>query len=221
MRRCACFCNSISTSKSRSTTTVIPNRRSIDVPSVHCNVCVHHFYRQHHSRSQYDAGSDPRYATRYPAHAAASALGNLVVTLLQATISIAGSGAVLVASESIFQMIKFAGAAYLVFLGIGLLRSPALAVARPGARSDGQKTCLKKLFLQAVMVTAGNPKAIVFFSAVFPQFIDPQATYVNQFVLLMGIGAIIAFSCFMLYAIAGQKIVHFLMGNGWEDLSTD
>ena len=107
-------------------------------------------------------------------------------------------------------MIKFAGAAYLVFLGIGLLRSPALAVARPGARSDGQKTCLKKLFLQAVMVTAGNPKAIVFFSAVFPQFIDPQATYVNQFVLLMGIGAIIAFSCFMLYAIAGQKIVHFL-----------
>ena len=57
------------------------------------------------------------------------------------------------------------------------------------------------------LVTAGNPKAIIFFTAIFPQFIDPYAAYVQQSCLLIGIGSIIAFSCFMLYAISGQKIV--------------
>lgn len=63
------------------------------------------------------------------------------------------------------------------------------------------------MFLQGVFVTAGNPKAIVFFAAVFPQFIDPNSAYIPQFLTFMGTGGVIAFSCFMLYAIGGQKIL--------------
>ncbi len=63
------------------------------------------------------------------------------------------------------------------------------------------------MYLQAAFVTAGNPKAIVFFTAIFPQFIDPTAAFIPQFAMLMGSGGIIAFCCFMAYAIGGQNIV--------------
>ena len=66
------------------------------------------------------------------------------------------------------------------------------------------------MYLQSAFVTAGNPKAIVFFTAVFPQFIDPNAAYLSQFYILISICAFIAFNCFMIYAIGGQKIVSLL-----------
>jgi threonine/homoserine/homoserine lactone efflux protein len=69
------------------------------------------------------------------------------------------------------------------------------------------KISLRKMFFQGVFVTAGNPKAIVFFAAVFPQFIDPNGAYIPQFITFMGTGGVIAFSCFMIYAIGGQNIV--------------
>ncbi len=68
-------------------------------------------------------------------------------------------------------------------------------------------TPLRKLFFQSAMVTAGNPKAIIFFTAVFPQFIHPQKGYLVQCSLLLAMMAVIAFVCFMLYALGGQKIV--------------
>jgi threonine/homoserine/homoserine lactone efflux protein len=71
---------------------------------------------------------------------------------------------------------------------------------------DELKT-LRKMYLQAALVTAGNPKAIVFFTAIFPQFINPHSAYLFQAFILIGLCAIIAFGCFMIYAISGQKIV--------------
>ena len=145
----------------------------------------------------------------------ASAMGNLSVTLVQATISIAGLGAVLIASETVFLVIKYAGAGYLIYMGIGLLRAPAMRLPQSGDPSAAGNGSLKKMFLQAAVVTAGNPKAIVFFTAVFPQFIDPRTTYLIQFCLLMSIGALIAVGCFMLYAFAGQKIVRLFSRARW------
>ncbi len=137
----------------------------------------------------------------------ASALGNVSITLLQASISIAGLGAILLASENIFLVIKWGGAAYLIYIGVCMWRSPDVTIStRPGSH-PAPKTPLRKIYLQAALVTAGNPKAIVFFTAIFPQFIDPDVAYIPQFSILMGTGGIIAFSCFMMYAIGGQKIV--------------
>lgn len=137
----------------------------------------------------------------------ASALGNLVITLLQFTISIAGLGTILIASESLFHIIKWAGAAYLVYMGLVIWRSPESNVSRDSGGMPSAGPSFGKMFLEGAMVTAGNPKAIVFFTAVFPQFIDPNAAYLPQFSTLMLAGGLIAFCCFMLYAAGGQKIV--------------
>lgn len=137
----------------------------------------------------------------------ASALGNLSVTLLQAAVSIAGLGAILLASESLFNAIKWAGAAYLIYMGFGIWRSANTTAFQKQDNELSSTASLRKMFLQAVFVTAGNPKAIVFFTAVFPQFIDPNAAYLPQFSLLMGAGGVIAFGCFMLYAAGGEQIV--------------
>jgi len=137
----------------------------------------------------------------------ASALGNLSITIIQASISIAGLGAILLASEELFNIIKWIGAAYLIYMGLSIWRSPNMAVSENPDSQPFSITPLRIMFVQAAFVTAGNPKAIVFFTAVFPQFIDPEAGFITQFSMLMGTVGIIAFSCFMLYAIGGQKIV--------------
>ena len=137
----------------------------------------------------------------------ASAMGNVTVTLIQAFVSLAGLGTILIASETIFQLIKWAGAAYLIYMGISMLCSSKMSLSPSEFNHTNQRNSLRRMYLQSAFVTAGNPKAIVFFTAVFPQFIDPNATYLSQFSILISICAFIAFSCFMIYAIGGQKIV--------------
>lgn len=137
----------------------------------------------------------------------ASAMGNVTVTLIQASISIAGLGTILIASETIFQLIKWAGAAYLIYMGISILCSSKMSLSPSEFNHSTKCNSLRRMYLQAAFVTAGNPKAIVFFTAIFPQFIDPNAAYLFQSCILMSICAFIAFSCFMIYAIGGQKIV--------------
>ena len=136
-----------------------------------------------------------------------SALGNVAVTLIQASISIAGLGTILVASETVFYIIKCAGAAYLIYIGFCIFLSSNSLLLKPDFDQSEKLNTLRKMFLQAALVTAGNPKAIVFFTAIFPQFIDPNSAYLFQSSILLGLGSIIAFGCFMIYAISGQKVV--------------
>jgi len=114
------------------------------------------------------------------ARAMASAAGALVASLGIMALSALGLGAVLAASEAAFTVLKVLGAAYLVWLGIRTFRaggSTALGAPAPAGRS---------LFVQGLMVGASNPKALLFFSAFFPQFIDPAAPALPQFALLAG-----------------------------------
>ena len=137
----------------------------------------------------------------------ASAMGNITVTLIQAAISIAGLGTILMASEPVFHGIKWAGAAYLIYTGIGVFRSSNMALSPETSHATVESGSLRKMYTQAAIVTAGNPKAILFFTAVFPQFITPTSSYLLQATILMSICASIGFSCFMVYALGGQKIV--------------
>ncbi len=141
----------------------------------------------------------------------ASAMGNLTVTVIQALISIAGLGTILITSEMAFQVFKYAGAAYLVYIGGRLFLSREMSIVS-NDNNPRTNTSSRRMYSQAALVTAGNPKAIVFFTAVFPQFIDSSSPYLSQSCILLGLGSVIAFTCFMLYAIGGQKIV-FLFSN--------
>lgn len=136
-----------------------------------------------------------------------SALGNVTITLVQASISIAGLGTILIAYETIFHLIKWAGAAYLIYIGISILFSSTMIVSQHYCGQNTKFKSLRKMYLKAALVTAGNPKAIIFFTAIFPQFIDPNSAYLYQSCILLVICALIAFCCFMIYAISGQKIV--------------
>ncbi|MGR3984526.1 MAG: LysE family translocator [Gammaproteobacteria bacterium] len=84
---------------------------------------------------------------------------------------VAGLGALLTASSAVFTLIKWLGAAYLIWLGITLWRAPPLAAAPDAVHAAAEKN-RKSLFLHTFVVTALNPKSILFFIAFLPQFVD-------------------------------------------------
>ena len=91
--------------------------------------------------------------------------------------SLAGLGALLSASAAAFTVVKIIGAVYLVWLGIGMLRSGNLADV-PAPSPAGRK------LVHAFTVTVLNPKTILFFVAFLPQFVSPQAPALPQLALL-------------------------------------
>lgn len=134
-----------------------------------------------------------------------SALGSVTATFLQALTSAVGLGALLMASETAFEAIKWFGAGYLVYMGVALLRASRKPVVDRVKSELIEQTSPIKMYFQSFFVTAGNPKAIIFFGAVFPQFIDSNMPIIPQSVILVSICSLSAFCCFMAYGIGGQK----------------
>jgi threonine/homoserine/homoserine lactone efflux protein len=98
---------------------------------------------------------------------------------------VVGLTSVIAAMGWIFDWLRYAGAAYLVWLGWKLIKSPdALAQTETAASPRGG------FFLQGFLVMMANPKALLFFGAFIPQFVDPRGNYVAQIVLL-GITAMV------------------------------
>lgn len=137
----------------------------------------------------------------------ATALGNVTASLLQAAISFAGLQAILTTSAHIFLVIKWGGVGYLLYLGVKLWRATDAMQEFQPLRGNATHIALSTMFFQAFFVAAGNPKAIIFFTALFPQFLDTDGFQEQQLCLIMGTLAVIAFFCFMLYAVGGQKML--------------
>jgi threonine/homoserine/homoserine lactone efflux protein len=97
------------------------------------------------------------------------------------TLSVLGLGAVLAASATLFAVVKFAGAGYLLYLGIKLWRKPAAGLP---SEARGGETAGPAMLRQAFTVTALNPKSIVFFVAFLPQFVTAGQPLVPQFAIL-------------------------------------
>ncbi len=97
------------------------------------------------------------------------------------TVSLLGAGALLAASATLFTALKLAGAAYLIWLGVKLWRAePKLESVQNMALGQSRRS----MFWNAYVVTALNPKGIIFFVAFVPQFIDPAADAWPQFMIL-------------------------------------
>jgi threonine/homoserine/homoserine lactone efflux protein len=98
---------------------------------------------------------------------------------LMMAVLVVGLSSVIAAMGWLFDWLRWAGAAYLIFLGYKLLRAPdALADAGAAATPRGG------FFLQGFLVMMSNPKALLWFGAFIPQFVDPKGDYVGQTVLL-------------------------------------
>ncbi|MCG9698397.1 LysE family translocator [Shewanella sp. Isolate11] len=128
----------------------------------------------------------------------ATACGSVSSALLLMFASAAGLGALLSASEYGFVLLKYCGAAYLGYLGIKLLLSKP---STPGFELQRQsKGTPKQMFKQAFLVGISNPKDLLFFGALFPQFIDLNAPQGQQLMILALTWAIVDFSFVMIYA---------------------
>ncbi len=121
--------------------------------------------------------------------------------------SLAGLGALVLASAQLFTVLKWIGAAYLVWLGIKLLRSASEMTLNETVASA---LPVRGVFGHAAAVTAMNPKSIVFFIAFVPQFIDPAAALIPQFAILIstfvGLAALNALAFALLADRLRQKI---------------
>jgi threonine/homoserine/homoserine lactone efflux protein len=105
------------------------------------------------------------------------------------TVSLLGAGAILAASTTLFTALKLAGALYLMWLGIHLWRAGAsLGEMSPRAPLADRP----RMFWNAYVVTALNPKSVVFFVAFVPQFVDPTRPLLVQFVILEATFVILA-----------------------------
>jgi threonine/homoserine/homoserine lactone efflux protein len=112
--------------------------------------------------------------------ASATVAGVALGDLTAMTASMLGVGALLATSAALFTALKWIGAAYLIYLGIKLWRAPVSASAMPEAEAG---TNARRIFLHAYVVTALNPKSIIFFVAFLPQFLDPAAPAAFQFIV--------------------------------------
>ena len=113
-----------------------------------------------------------------PRRAFAAGAGALAASFAYMLLSALGLGALLSTSKAAFEILRFAGAAYLIWLGLKTFMASTQAGDERGSQGEGSA------FVQGLLVGGSNPKAILFFAAFFPQFIDPQSSFAAQFALL-------------------------------------
>ena len=152
---------------------------------------------------------------RYGARGALPTIaGDLTANSLQMLAAAIGLGAVITNSASAFTVVKWAGVGYLAWIGIGHLRHAKDGLDEPVR--DAVRTPWSR-YAQGFVTSASNPKAIVFFAALFPQFIEPSGAAVpvaGQFLILAALFlAIDGVSVFMYAATAG-RLSTWLSRNG-------
>jgi homoserine/homoserine lactone efflux protein len=137
-----------------------------------------------------------------------STLGNILGLVLLASASILGLGLILQSSAFLFAAVKLIGACYLIYLGIKTWRS-SNAFSSPRSISPDRGRRRRTLFLEAIGMAVTNPKPILFFTAVFPQFIDIARPVAPQFFALTLTFVVYSFCALMSYAWFASSIRHF------------
>ena len=144
-----------------------------------------------------------RYGRR---QALATIVGGVLAAMMLMSASALGLGAILAASTTAFTVLKIVGAAYLIWLGIAAWRekthdaplaTPDVEEAAPGAL---------RLFRKGFIVGISNPKDLLFFAALFPNFIDASQPHALQFATLALTWAVLDCSIMFSYACAGRRL---------------
>lgn len=145
--------------------------------------------------------------------AVAATTGRVLAFALLITITAIGLGTMLASSVLAFTVLKWVGAIYLVYLGIKAWRSREFSGIDD---SDGALEKVKaqvpllKLTGQEFLVAISNPKALLLFTAIFPQFIDPTQPATEQFMVLGGTYLLTEYIASAVYALFGLNIARFV-----------
>ena len=146
-----------------------------------------------------------------------TALGSLTAITGILTLSFTGLGVIIASSEVVFNVIKWTGAAYLIFLGWKSLRSSQQDYDQLPGQESGSKAVRESIlshYVSGFIVGASNPKAILFFTALFPQFIDPSLALLPQFAVFASTFAVMELSWLLVYAYLGAKSSNWLFAKG-------
>ncbi|NWE48733.1 LysE family translocator [Pseudomonas gingeri] len=142
--------------------------------------------------------------------AAAWGMGGAVLAdALLVTAVACGLGILLQASETLFQAVKWLGAAYLVWLGWKMLRSTGSLEELPAAQGSTRSV---GLFVRCFVVALTNPKALLFMSAFLPQFIDSSQPQLPQYATLTAVLTLLNVSIMLFYALCGARLLSRLQG---------
>lgn len=129
------------------------------------------------------------------------ALANVVYFVLSAT----GIASLIIASNLLFLIIKWVGVAYLVYLGLGAILSKSGAI---NVDPDRKKSSPKSLFAKGFVIEFANPKALLYFAAILPQFLNTASPILPQ-ILIMGVTTLLLdLTSYSSYAFLGDRLAN-------------
>ncbi len=132
-------------------------------------------------------------------------IGNVLGSFILMSFSAFGLGVVLTASDTVFSIAKYIGAAYLIYLGIKTWRASTSA-ASDSVSSASFNESNSTIFRQGFLTGVSNPKDLLFFTALFPAFLNGQSPLLIQLVILMLTWLVVDYAIKVIYVMAGKKI---------------
>jgi len=138
----------------------------------------------------------------------ASSLGNIAGLFILSTVSMFGLGVILQTSAILFTILKFIGAGYLIYLGIKKFRSTDTFITNE-TKSTFEKVEYVKKFKEAFLVAMTNPKAILFFIAFFPIFMDTNSPVAPQFMIMTLTFMGLSFLSLVSYGLIAKSAKHW------------
>ena len=139
--------------------------------------------------------------------AIATMAGLMSAVLLYLLASAMGLGAILKAAPHLFDVLRYAGVGYLLWLGIKAWRANASPM---GMEAGAPVRSLHSLYGTGFLTGLANPKLIIFAAAFFPQFIDPARAFAPQLAILVGTCVVIESGWYMAYALGGRSLSRWL-----------
>jgi len=140
--------------------------------------------------------------------------GCLLALALMLTASVAGVSAFMLAVPTAFEVLKVAGAAYLIFLGIQTWRAPVADLHTPA--SPRETASRWSHFRGGFLVGISNPKLLVFAAAFFPQFITRGAPWIPQFGLLVATFLFVEATAYVTVASSARGLSRYLVQASWQ-----
>ena len=126
-------------------------------------------------------------------------------------LSMLGIGALLQASASALVLLKWLGGAYLVWLGVQLWRAPAITLAPDAGAPQAAGSAL---FRQGLLTAISNPKALLFYGAFLPQFIDPARDLLTQFIIMATVFVVVEIGVEWALALMAHRVRGWLQRLG-------
>jgi threonine/homoserine/homoserine lactone efflux protein len=144
----------------------------------------------------------------------ASVLGVALGNFANAIGAAVGLAALFAVSSAAFTVVKWAGAAYLIYLGVRMWRTAPPAAAAEGAALPRRRQALARVFRDGFVVALLNPKTTLFFAAFQPQFIDATANPLPQTLALGAVFVAVAGCTDMLYVLTASLVAPRLARTG-------